>query len=407
MTRRCTTSAASGCSCAAVPRFRPALIARVRADAGYHEGAAGLRPDREPHPHDLPAGDTDERAATSSGRAVPGVQVVIVGPRRHAAPGAGKTGEIWYRTPGAMLGYWRESGRHRGGDRQRGLASFRRPGLPGRGGVFADHRPDQGHDHPRRGQHQLARDGGDARAASARRFRGGRRSARRAAGGTDRRVRCGERGRAHPAELTAFLEERFRLAKQKLPEVLRVVPELPMTATGKVDKQELRGSGQLSQRGAAGSRWRENAWLPRPPGGRAVHVHARSEHSQTTARRVPGRFRSARPAADSALERTGTGDSTPKSCARPRQDAVTRMPWAAYSPAVARVRPINAALTPRTAAGGRRDDISEQGRAMSRRRPRITISSAARGVTPSRLVPARQIACSPGAAAADPRHPRC
>jgi len=42
------------------------------------------------------------------------------------------------------------------------------------------------------------------------------------------------------AELTAFLEERFRLAKPKLPEALRVLPELPMTATGKVSKQELR-----------------------------------------------------------------------------------------------------------------------------------------------------------------------
>ena len=42
------------------------------------------------------------------------------------------------------------------------------------------------------------------------------------------------------AELTAFLQERFRLAKQKLPEVLHVLPDLPMTATGKVSKQELR-----------------------------------------------------------------------------------------------------------------------------------------------------------------------
>jgi len=47
------------------------------------------------------------------------------------------------------------------------------------------------------------------------------------------------------AELTAFLGERFRIAKQKLPEVLRVVPELPMTATGKVSKQELRARAQL------------------------------------------------------------------------------------------------------------------------------------------------------------------
>jgi non-ribosomal peptide synthetase component E (peptide arylation enzyme) len=49
-------------------------------------------------------------------------------------------------------------------------------------------------------------------------------------------------------ELTAFLEERFRLAKQKLPEVLRVLPELPMTATGKVNKQELRAQVRQAQK---------------------------------------------------------------------------------------------------------------------------------------------------------------
>ena len=42
------------------------------------------------------------------------------------------------------------------------------------------------------------------------------------------------------AELAAFLQREFRLAKQKLPEVLYVVPGLPMTTTGKVDKRELR-----------------------------------------------------------------------------------------------------------------------------------------------------------------------
>jgi 2,3-dihydroxybenzoate-AMP ligase len=42
------------------------------------------------------------------------------------------------------------------------------------------------------------------------------------------------------ADLTGFLEREFRLAKQKLPEVLFVVRELPMTATGKVNKKALR-----------------------------------------------------------------------------------------------------------------------------------------------------------------------
>ncbi len=50
------------------------------------------------------------------------------------------------------------------------------------------------------------------------------------------------------AELTAFLQERFRLAKQKLPEVLHVLPELPMTATGKVSKQELRAQLRQAQK---------------------------------------------------------------------------------------------------------------------------------------------------------------
>jgi acyl-CoA synthetase (AMP-forming)/AMP-acid ligase II len=42
------------------------------------------------------------------------------------------------------------------------------------------------------------------------------------------------------AELSDFLQDRFRLAKQKLPEVLHAVPELPMTASGKVNKRALR-----------------------------------------------------------------------------------------------------------------------------------------------------------------------
>jgi cyclohexanecarboxylate-CoA ligase len=41
------------------------------------------------------------------------------------------------------------------------------------------------------------------------------------------------------AELVAFLETR-RIAKQKLPERLEFVDELPVTATGKVEKFRLR-----------------------------------------------------------------------------------------------------------------------------------------------------------------------
>jgi cyclohexanecarboxylate-CoA ligase/acyl-CoA synthetase len=183
--------------------------------------------------------DSDERAATSSGRAAPGVQVSVVGQAGTPLP-AGETGEICYRTPGAMLGYWRNPDatmaaidsvgwRHSGDLGYLDAAGYlqitgRIKDMIIRGGINISSREveemlDQ---HPR------------VRTAAV-------------VGVPDDRL--GERvgafvvaSGAEPtlAELTAFLAERFRLAKQKLPEVLRVLPELPMTATGKVNKQELR-----------------------------------------------------------------------------------------------------------------------------------------------------------------------
>jgi acyl-CoA synthetase (AMP-forming)/AMP-acid ligase II len=184
-------------------------------------------------------GDSDERAASSSGRPVEGVQVAIIDPEgTPLAPG--EIGEICYRTPGAMLGYWRNPDATAamigdGGWRRSGDLGYldeadylqvtgRIKDMIIRGGVNISSREveEMLEQHPR--------------VVSA-----------AVVGVPDERL--GERvgafvvpTGAEPtlAELTAFLEERFRLAKQKLPEVLRVVPELPMTATGKVGKQELR-----------------------------------------------------------------------------------------------------------------------------------------------------------------------
>jgi acyl-CoA synthetase (AMP-forming)/AMP-acid ligase II len=183
--------------------------------------------------------DTDERAASSSGRAVPGAQVAIVGSAGTPLP-AGETGEIWYRTPGAMLGYWRnpettaaaigsDGWRHSGDLGYLDAAGYlqitgRIKDMIIRGGVNIS---------SREVEEMLSQHPHVAAAAIV--------------GIPDDRL--GERvgafvvaAGAEPTlpELTAFLEERFRLAKQKLPEVLRVLPELPMTATGKVNKQELR-----------------------------------------------------------------------------------------------------------------------------------------------------------------------
>jgi acyl-CoA synthetase (AMP-forming)/AMP-acid ligase II len=192
-------------------------------------------------------GDTDERAATSSGRPAPGVQVAVVGPAGTPLP-AGKTGEIWYRTPGAMLSYWRNpdasaAAIDRAGWRHSGDLGYldtagylqitgRIKDMIIRGGVNISSREveEMLEEHPRV-------------AAAA------------VVGVPDERL--GERvgafvvpAGAAPslADLTAFLQERFRLAKQKLPEALYVLPELPMTATGKVNKQELRAQARPAQK---------------------------------------------------------------------------------------------------------------------------------------------------------------
>jgi len=191
--------------------------------------------------------DSDERVATSSGRPAPGVQVAIAGPEGAPLP-AGETGEIWYRTPGAMLGYWRNpdasaTAIDRAGWRHSGDLGYldaagyvqitgRIKDMIIRGGVNISSREveEMLEQHPRV-------------AAAA------------VVGVPDERL--GERVGAFVvaagpeptlAELTAFLEERFRLAKQKLPEVLCVLPELPMTATGKVSKQELRAQVRQAQK---------------------------------------------------------------------------------------------------------------------------------------------------------------
>jgi acyl-CoA synthetase (AMP-forming)/AMP-acid ligase II len=188
--------------------------------------------------------DTDERAATSSGRPAPGVQIAIVGPVGTPLP-VGETGEIQYRTPGAMLGYWQNPAAtavaiDRAGWRHSGDLGFldaagylqitgRIKDMIIRGGVNISSREVE----EMLEQHPCV-------AAAA------------VVGVPDDRL--GERvgafvvaAGAEPnlAELTTFLQERFRLAKQKLPEVLHVLPQLPMTATGKVNKQELRA--QVSQ----------------------------------------------------------------------------------------------------------------------------------------------------------------
>jgi acyl-CoA synthetase len=185
-------------------------------------------------------GDSDEMAASSSGRAVDGVELRIIDSAGDPLP-AGESGEICYKTPGAMVGYWRnpeatavaidaEGWRHSGDVGYLDKAGYlqitdRIKDMIIRGGVNISAREVEEilEQHPRV-------------------------SAAAVIGVPDERL--GERVGAFVVatgepmtltDITDFLQERFRLAKQKLPEVLHVVSELPMTATGKINKRELRG----------------------------------------------------------------------------------------------------------------------------------------------------------------------
>jgi acyl-CoA synthetase (AMP-forming)/AMP-acid ligase II len=183
--------------------------------------------------------DGDEKAAASSGRPVEGVDIVVCGPDGEALP-PGEVGEICYRTPGAMLGYWR---RPDATARVIDLNGWRHSGDLGRQDE-AGYLQITG-----RIKDMIIRGGLNISSLEIEQMlaQHPRISAAAVIGVPD--TRLGERICAvvvvdgEPlglSEITDFLRERFRLAKQKLPEFLHVVPEFPMTATGKVSKRDLR-----------------------------------------------------------------------------------------------------------------------------------------------------------------------
>ena len=194
--------------------------------------------------------DTDERAATSSGRAVPGAQVAIVGPAGTPLP-AGETGEIWYRTPGAMLGYWRnpeasaaaiesDGWRHSGDLGYLDAAGYlqitgRIKDMIIRGGVNISSREveEMLEQHPRVAAAAIVGD------------------TRRPAGGTGRRVRGGDRGRAHPAGA-------HRIPAGALPagqaETSRSTPRAPRAADDRDRQGQQAGATGPAQAGGSESR---------------------------------------------------------------------------------------------------------------------------------------------------------
>lgn len=192
-------------------------------------------------------GDSLERMSGSDGTpALDGIEIMILGPDGDpAAPG--DEGEICYRGPGAILGYWREpersaaviddDGWHHMGDLGRADAdgyvrvTGRLKDIIIRGGTNISAGEVEGHllTHP------------SVAAVAVVAYPDERLGEKAAA------VVVAAEGTAPTLdELTSYLREERRIAPHKLPERLVLVDALPMTATGKVQKFLLRDIARAS-----------------------------------------------------------------------------------------------------------------------------------------------------------------
>jgi cyclohexanecarboxylate-CoA ligase/acyl-CoA synthetase len=190
--------------------------------------------------------DPPEMAVTSDGHpALDGVEVAVVDEEGQQVP-AGQAGEVYYKGPGAMLGYWRDpertavaidaSGWYHTGDLgqfdERGLLRLkgRIKDVIIRGGTNISATEVEEHllTHPKVKAVALV--------AMPDRLMGEKACAF---------VVPSEAGEPTLGELADYLENVRRIAVHKLPERVEIVKELPMTPTGKIQKFALRERARL------------------------------------------------------------------------------------------------------------------------------------------------------------------
>jgi cyclohexanecarboxylate-CoA ligase/acyl-CoA synthetase len=193
--------------------------------------------------------DDEEHATDTDGRPIDGLDLRIIGPDLAELP-VGEEGEICYRSPGQMLGYWRNPAAN---------AAVDLPGGWRRSGDLGRLRPDGYVRVTGRAKDMLIRGGMNI---SAREVEDALTShpavGRAAVVGVPDPVLGDRVGAALvPAPgatidvqaVLAYLRDDLKLARQKLPERVVVADELPMSATGKILKFEL-----VQRLGQAGTR---------------------------------------------------------------------------------------------------------------------------------------------------------
>ncbi|MHA6758269.1 AMP-binding protein [Streptacidiphilus sp. PAMC 29251] len=194
--------------------------------------------------------DSPAEILSSDGRAFPGVVLEIRDPEG-VPVAAGEEGEICHGGPGLMLGYWNDPERTAASIDEHGVSASGDLGRVDADGYLRV---------TGRIKDLIIRGGTNISAAEVENhlFTHPRVAAVAVVAVPD--ARLGEKACAFVvphgepptlAELTAYLRDERRIAMQKLPEMLQIVDELPMTTTGKIQKFLLRAQARSIVEGGA------------------------------------------------------------------------------------------------------------------------------------------------------------
>ena len=218
------------------------LIRRIRDELPFSDDHHRLRAHRGGHGRPPPRPDDDlETIATTVGRPAPGLRGAHRRRQGRTTCRRASPARSLVRGGSIMSRYLDDPEATAAALVRRRLAAHRRPRRRRRRRLPADRRPDQGHVHRRRLQRLPGRD--RERAAAPPRHpagRGDRHPRRAPRRGRAWRSSCSRPARRRRPPTRSSRGAATQMANYKVPRAVEIVDELPLNATGKVEKDVLR-----------------------------------------------------------------------------------------------------------------------------------------------------------------------